>query len=87
METPYQLPLTPEQVAAISDGGGFADCEDPTTHVQYQLIQVEAPSIDDNYVRQKIEEAYAENDVAPLDMSAVRAELKRRLASTPGTQR
>ena len=80
MQPHYQLSLTPEQIAAISASGGFANCEDPTTHVQYQLIQVEVPSIDDNYVRQKIEEAYTENDVAPLDMSVIRAKLKRRLA-------
>jgi hypothetical protein len=42
-------------------------------------------TIDDAYVRQKIDEAYAdsaktENGFAPLDMAAVRTELQRRLS-------
>jgi hypothetical protein len=84
METPYHVSLTPEQLAAISAGGGFAECEDPTTHVQYQLIRVESPTISDEYIRQKVEEAYAGNvecDVAPLDMTKTKTELQRRLAA------
>lgn len=84
METPYQAPLTSEQLAAISASGGFAQCEDPKTHVMYHLIKLESPSIDDEYFRQKIEEAYgdaAENGIAPLDMAAIKAELHRRLDS------
>jgi hypothetical protein len=59
MEPAQIAPLTPEQLAAITAGGGFARCEDPTTHVQYQLIQIETPSIDDNYIRAKLAEAQA----------------------------
>ena len=50
--------------------------------MQYQLIQVEPAAVDDEYIRAKIEEAY--NDpagVQPLDMAAIKAELKRRLAA------
>jgi len=50
----------------------------------YHIIQVEPSSLDDGYVRQKIDEAYADaavNGVAPLDMAVIKAELKRRLAS------
>jgi hypothetical protein len=83
METTYQAALTPEQLAAINAGGGFARCEDPTSRVLYQLIQCEPTTIDDEYVRQKIDEAYADsakNGIAPLDMAAVKAELQRRLS-------
>jgi hypothetical protein len=84
METPHKAPLTPEQIAAINAGGGFAQCEDPMTHVLYHLIQFPPTAIDDDYVRQKIEEAYADaatNGFERLDMAAVKAELNRRLAA------
>jgi hypothetical protein len=82
MEPTYQASLTPEQLAAIAAGGGFAHCEDPTNHVQYQLIQLDPSAIDDNYVREKIEEAYADRTgVGPIDFSAIKAELNRRLAA------
>lgn len=85
METTHQASLTPEQVAAILAGGGFALCEDPTTHVQYQLIQVEPMTIDDEYIRAKIEEAYADPEGdRPLDMATIKAELNRRLAAKSG---
>lgn len=83
METPYQAPLTSEQLAAISASGGFAQCEDPQTHVLY-IIQVEPSSVDDVYVREKIDEAYADaivNGFAALDMAAIKAELNRRLST------
>lgn len=75
METTHQAPLTPEQLAAISAGGGFARCEDPTTHVHYQLIQCGPPTIDDDYIREKIEEAYADPvGLEPLDMPSIKAD-------------
>jgi hypothetical protein len=86
MENTYQAALTPEQLAAITAGGGFARCEDPTTHVQYQLVQLKPSTLGDNYFKEKIEEAYAEageQGFQPLDMVAVKAELKRRLAANP----
>jgi hypothetical protein len=84
METTYQAALTPEQVAAISAAGGSARCEDPTTHVQYQLVQLAPTRVDDHYFKEKIEEAYAdagEQGFQPLDMGALKAELSRRLAT------
>jgi hypothetical protein len=84
MEPTYQAALTPEQIAAITAGGGFARCEDPTTHVRYQLVQIESPNLDNEYFRGKIEEAYAdagEQGFQPLDMAAIKAELSRRLAA------
>jgi len=82
MESTYQAPLTPEQLAAIIAGGGFARCEDPTTHVQYHLIQLEPSNLDDDYIREKIKEAYADPaGFEPLDMATIKAELRRRLAT------
>ena len=83
MEAPYQAPLTPKQLAAIYASGGFAHCEDPSTHVLYQLIKFESPTVDDDYLRQKIEEAYAadaEIGFKPFNMGAIRSEVHRRLA-------
>jgi hypothetical protein len=79
MDASFQMPLTPEQLAAVNAGGGFARVEDPATHRVYFLIeQAESPAIDDNYVRDKIAEAYAEGNLEPLDMAAVKAEFHRR---------
>jgi hypothetical protein len=76
MDAIFQAPLTPDQVAAIHAGGGFARMEDPQTHRVYYLIeqQPEPPALDDEYVRQKIQEAYAEGGLEPLDMAAIKAE-------------
>jgi hypothetical protein len=83
MEPAHQASLTPEQIAAINAGGGFAFCEDPSTHMYYQLIQVDPTTIEDDYLRAKIEEAYADPaGIQPLDMTAIKAELNRRLAAT-----
>ena len=82
MEPAQIAPLTPEQLAAITAGGGFARCEDPTTNLQYQLIQVEPITLDDDYFRAKIEESYADpTPPEPLDMAEMKAELHRRLAA------
>jgi hypothetical protein len=87
MEPTHQVSLTPEQLAAINAGGGFANCEDPATHVHYQLIQVEPGTIDDDYIRAKIEEAYTDGAaIQPLDMAAIKAELNRRLSATNNSE-
>jgi hypothetical protein len=80
MDASFQAPLTPDQVAAIHAGGGFARMEDPQTHRVYYLIeqQPEPPALDDEYVREKINEAYAEGEFVPLDMAAIKAEFQRR---------
>ena len=84
MEIPPLLPLTPEQIAAVNAGGGFACCEDPNTHVVYELIQRdEPPTLSDDYFREKIAEA--DNDIAkhglePLDMKAIWRNVQNRLA-------
>lgn len=80
MNTPRHVPLTPEQLAAVSAGSGFAECEDPTTHTQYHLIKVETPTLSDDYLRQKVQEAYADGEatIAPLDMKSIKAQLANR---------
>ena len=79
MDASFQTPLTPEQLAAVHAGGGFAQVEDPTTHRVYFLIeQAEPPVLDDDYVREKIDEAYADGGLEPLDMKALKAEFQRR---------
>jgi len=81
MDASFQTPLTPDQLAAVHAGGGFARVEDPATHRVYFLIeQAEPPAIDDDYVREKIEEAYAAGEFVPLDMAAIKAEFHRRQA-------
>ncbi|MGD9633693.1 MAG: hypothetical protein AB7G28_05255 [Pirellulales bacterium] len=79
MEPSVQIPLTPELTAAVHAGGGFAQVEDPNTHRVYYLIEQAAPpTIADDYVRAKIDEAYAEGAFEPLDMAAIKAEFQRR---------
>lgn len=83
METIHQAPLTPEQLAAINAGGGFARCEDPTTHVRYHLIQFEPSTIDDEYIREKPAEAQADmdrGDYAEWNVDEIKRELQARLA-------
>jgi len=90
METPFPAPLTPAQLAAITAGGGFAQCEDPTTHVRYHLIPFELPTLDDDYMREKIDEAYADagdSGFQPLDMGAIKLELQRRLDARKSSSR
>ncbi len=79
METVHQAALTPDQLAAITAGGGYAHFEDPKTRIVYHLIQQpEAPTIDDDYVREKLAEAYADiekNGLHPVDIAKIKAEV------------
>ena len=85
METPYPAPLTPEQLAAINAGDGCARCEDPASHVVYLLIkQADPAAVDDDYIREKIEEAYADiqtGNFAEWDVEEVKRKLRERLAN------
>jgi hypothetical protein len=79
MESSLQIPLTAELLAAVHAGGGFAQVEDPNTHRVFYLIeQATPPTIDDEYVREKIAEAYEDGDFVPLDMAAIKTEFHRR---------
>jgi hypothetical protein len=87
MDSPTQLPLTPEQLAAVQAGGGFACVEDPTTHRIFFLIEKSEPiTIGDDYVREMINEAYADGGDGPLDMAAIKAEFFRRQPSQNQSQ-
>lgn len=83
MEPAHLAPLTPEQLAAMTAGGGFARCEDPSTHLQYQLIQVETTTIDDEYILARLAEAQEDVDqgrVADWDVDEIKREVYERLA-------
>ena len=85
MDTPHQVSLTPEQLAAVDAGGGFAQFVDPASHFVYYLIkQSDPPTIDDEYVREKLAEA--EDDIrqgnfGPWDVEELKRELGERLAA------
>jgi hypothetical protein len=85
MDSVHQAALTPDQLAAVKAGGGYARCEDPQTHVVYHLIQQsESPTIDDDYVREKLAEAYADiqnGRFAPWNVDEIKQELQKRLAA------
>ncbi len=82
MDTPRQVPLSPEQIAAIQAGGGVAHVEDPTTHRVYLLVeQGRAPTLSDDYFRAKVAAGLAEADRGesqPWDVEALKADLRGR---------
>ena len=83
MEKIVQAALTPEQLAAITAGGGFAHFEDPTNHIHYHLVQYEPPTLDDDYIREKLAEAQASidrGDVADWDVEELKREFREVLA-------
>jgi hypothetical protein len=74
--------VTPAQVAAVAAGNGFAHVEDPTTQRVYLLVdQGQAPTLSEDYFRQKVAEGLAEADrgeCRPWDIEAMKADLIRR---------
>ena len=84
METFRQVPLTPEQIAAVQAGNGVAHAEDPVTHRVYLLVeQGQAPTLSDEYFRAKIAAGLAEADRGesqPWDVAALKADLRQRHA-------
>jgi hypothetical protein len=84
MSASGNIHLTPEQVTAVTAGSGFAHAEDPSTHRVYLLVeQGQAPTLADDYFRQKIAEGLAEaerGESQPWDVEAMKAELRRRHA-------
>jgi hypothetical protein len=83
IDSPFQTPLTPEQLAAVAANGGWARVKDPNTQRVFVIAEEVSPTLDDAYFRAKIEEAYANaadsDGFQPLDMAAIKAELQRRL--------
>lgn len=85
MEVNSQTFLTPEQVAAIEAGNGFAHAQDPVSRRVYLLVdQGRAPTLPDEYFRQTISEGLAEADRGesePWDVERMKIELLRRHAA------
>lgn len=83
MDTMPQISLTPEQIAALTSSGGFVQCQDPATHVHYQLIQYEPPVLDEDYIREGLAHAaldVEEGRVADWDPEEIKRECRRILA-------
>jgi hypothetical protein len=85
MSTADHVPITPEQLAAVAAGHGFAHVEDPATHRVYLLVeQGKAPTLSDDYFRQKIAVGIAERDrgeCQPWNVEQLKADLRRRHAA------
>jgi hypothetical protein len=85
MSTSGHVPITPDQLAAVAAGNGFAHVEDPATHRVYLLMeQGKAPTLSDDYFREKIAAGIAERDrgeCQPWDVEQLKADLRRRHAA------
>jgi hypothetical protein len=84
MNSPSPNPLTAEQIAALEAGGGVMFGEDPATHRMYLLIEQVEPTVGDDYVRAKLDEAQASIDrgeAVDWSVDEITAEVRRRLES------
>lgn len=79
--------ITPEQIAAVTAGNGIAHIEDPTTRRIYLLVeQGQAPTLSDDYFREKIAVGIAEADRGECqlwDVDQLKADLRRRHVAKP----
>lgn len=77
------LSLTPEQIAAVTAGGGLAEAIDPATEGRYLLVQrCEAPPLEDDYFREKTAAAIASlarGEGRVWDVDDLKAKLAERL--------
>ena len=83
MEAHNLTPLTPEQLVALEAGGGIVYAQDPATHRIYLLIDRIDPTIDDQYVREKLDEALSAieaGEVSDWDADQFKARLLKRNA-------
>lgn len=88
MNAPQSAPLSPEQIAAIRAGGGYAQLVDPNTQQVYVLTEPCVPTLEESYVREKLDEAQASIDrdeVADWDLDEIKAEVRQRLAAQKAT--
>jgi hypothetical protein len=87
MSTGHHTPITPDQIAAVAAGNGFAHVEDPATRRVYLLVdQGQAPALSEDYFRQEVAEGLAEADRGesrPWDVEAMKADLMRRHGQAP----
>jgi hypothetical protein len=85
MDTPCQASLTPEQLAAINAGGGFAQFVDPSSRAVYFLIQqANPPLLDDDYFQEKLAEAEVDiqqGNYSEWNLDELKRELLERLAA------
>ena len=85
MSNPGHVSITTEQLAAVSAGNGFAHVEDPATRRVYLLIeQGSAPTLSDDYFRDRIATGIAERDrgeCQPWDVEQLKADLRDRHAA------
>lgn len=83
MHTDRQAALTPEQLAALAEGDGYACVQDPQTGNFYVLIEQHEPTLDDDYVREKLKESQASIDrgeVFEWNVEDVKAKVRKRLS-------
>ena len=83
MDAPREAPLSLEQLAAVREGEGYAHLVDPNTKQVYFLTEPFTPTIDDDYVREKLDEAQASIDrgeVSDWDVDDIKAKVRQRLA-------
>ena len=85
MSTTNHVSITPDQLAAVTAGSGFAHVEEPVTHRVYLLVdQGAAPTLSDDYFREKIAAGIAERDrgeCQPWDAEQLKNDLRRRHAA------
>ena len=84
MDALNQTYITPEQIAAIEAGHGFARAEDPGTRRVFLILeQGPAPTLSNEYFQGKIAEGLAESDRGeskPWNVEELKADLRRRNA-------
>lgn len=83
MDVPSVNPLTPQQIAALEAGDGIMFAQDPATQRTYVLIEQAESTIDDAYLREKLDEAQASidrGDVADWNVDEVLAVVRQRIA-------
>jgi hypothetical protein len=81
MHTDRQAALTPEQLAALAEGDGYVSVQDPQTGHFYVLIEQHKPTLDDDYIREKLKESRASIDAGkgvPWNLDEVKAEVRKR---------
>jgi hypothetical protein len=81
MEAPNLIPMTPEQIAALDAGESFVHALDPTTQRRYLLIEQVEPTLDEEYVREKLAEGLASieaGEVSDWDVEEFKKQLHER---------
>ena len=83
MNEPLPVPLSPEQLAAVQAGDGYAHLVDPNTQQIYLLAESAVPTVDEDYVCEKLDEAQASvdrGDIADWSLNEMKNEVRQRIA-------